>query len=241
MRLECSLSIASTRRSKKRRRSEAAPMNSPSIAGVSHTMRIWSPKAVAELTGSRSMRQRRLTVAVRARRVDAGAERGEPQRALDLRRHRPGAVALVVGDIFQRGAPQAAARRQERDRLDAIGLAGPVRPDQRHHVSRRLEPRRPIIAKMRQRQALNAGGGHFSSVIAGHPRSQAPKTWMAGTSPAMTYVGNARRPVGLTPASASARTARSCRPCPAPASASRGRRACSVATSPSIWAAMSSR
>ena len=38
-RLECSLSIASTRRSKKRRRSEAAPMNRPSIAGVSHTMR----------------------------------------------------------------------------------------------------------------------------------------------------------------------------------------------------------
>ena len=61
MRLECSLSIASTRRSKKRRRSEPAPMNSPSIAGVSHTMRIWSPNAAAEFTGSRSMRQRRLT------------------------------------------------------------------------------------------------------------------------------------------------------------------------------------
>ena len=38
-RLECSLSIASTSRSKKRRRSEAAPRNSPSIAGASHTMR----------------------------------------------------------------------------------------------------------------------------------------------------------------------------------------------------------
>jgi hypothetical protein len=38
-RLECSLSIASTSRSKKRRRSEAAPRNSPSMVGVSHTMR----------------------------------------------------------------------------------------------------------------------------------------------------------------------------------------------------------
>ena len=45
-------------------------------------------------------------------RLDAGAERGEPQRALDLGGDRPGAVALVVGDIFQRGATQASAGRE---------------------------------------------------------------------------------------------------------------------------------
>jgi len=37
--LECSESIASTSRSKNRRRSDAAPRNNPSIDGVSQTMR----------------------------------------------------------------------------------------------------------------------------------------------------------------------------------------------------------
>ena len=41
-------------------------MNRPSIAGVSQTMRMWSPNAAAEPTGSRSMRQR-LAVAASLR------------------------------------------------------------------------------------------------------------------------------------------------------------------------------
>ena len=49
-------SIASTSRSRKRRRSLAESVNSPSIAGVSQTMRKWSAKARAEATGARSMR-----------------------------------------------------------------------------------------------------------------------------------------------------------------------------------------
>ena len=48
---ECSASTASTSRSRKRRRSDAARMNSRSIAGVSQTTRRWSAKAAAELTG----------------------------------------------------------------------------------------------------------------------------------------------------------------------------------------------
>ena len=84
----------------------------------------------------------------------------KPKRALDFGGHRPGAVALVVGDIVERGAAQAAAGRQKRDRLEAIGLAGAVRPDQHHDVAARLKARRAIIAEMRQRQAVDAGGGH---------------------------------------------------------------------------------
>ena len=72
-----------------------------------------------------------------AGRVDAGAERGEAERAFDLGGHRPGAVALDIGDVVERGAAQAAAGRQKRDRLDAVGLAGAVRPDQHHHVAAR--------------------------------------------------------------------------------------------------------
>ena len=104
---------------------------------------------------------------LRGRRVDAGAERGKPERALDLGRYRPGAVALVVGDILQRRAPQAAPRREKRDRLQAIGLAGAVRPHQHHDIAARLHARRAIVAEMRKGKAVDAGGGHIHFVIAG--------------------------------------------------------------------------
>src|SRR5258706_8434638 len=96
-------------------------------------------------------------VAIAMWRIDAGAERGKAERALDFGRYRPGAVALVVGDIFQRRTAQAAARRQERDRLQAIGLAGAVRPDQRHDIRARRHARRAIVAEVRERQAMDAG------------------------------------------------------------------------------------
>src|SRR5207244_2136254 len=70
-----------------------------------------------------------------ARRLDAGAERRQAQRALDFGGHRPGTVALIVGDVLQRGAAEPAARRQQRDRLQAIGLARAVRSDQRDHIA----------------------------------------------------------------------------------------------------------
>ena len=111
-----------------------------------------------------------------SRRIDPGAERGKPQRALDFGGDRPGTVALIVGDILQRRAPQAASRRQKRDRLEAIGLAGAVRPHQHHDVAARLHASRPIIAKMRQRQRWMREGVianylfRHARPCAGHPR-----------------------------------------------------------------------
>ena len=93
-------------------------------------------------------------------RIDAGAECRKAERAFDFGGHRPGAVALIVGDIVERRAAQSAARRQKRNRLDAIGLAGAVRAHQHHHIAPRLQARRPIIAEMRQAEAVNAGSGH---------------------------------------------------------------------------------
>src|SRR5581483_2740700 len=61
----------------------------------------------------------------------------------------------------QGGAAQAAAGREERDRLQAIGLAGTVGPDQRDHVRLHIHARRAIAAEMRQRQAVDAGWGHW--------------------------------------------------------------------------------
>src|ERR1700723_2271725 len=103
-----------------------------------------------------------------ARRIDAGAERCEAERALDLGGYRPRAVALIIRDIVKGGAAQSPSGRQERDRLDTIGLAGPVGADQRDHVAARLQARRAIIAEMREGKTMNPGGGHAVSVaIAG--------------------------------------------------------------------------
>jgi hypothetical protein len=72
---------------------------------------------------------------------------------------------LIIRDIVKGRAAQAASGRQKRDRLDAIGLAGAVRADQRDHVTARFKARRAIIAEMRQGKAMNAGGGHTISVV----------------------------------------------------------------------------
>ena len=87
-------------------------MNRPSIAGVSQSTRRWSAKAAADATGSRSIRQRRdgRGVIRRPARSMPVPSVARPERAFDLGRDRPGAVALDEGDILQRGAAQAAAR-----------------------------------------------------------------------------------------------------------------------------------
>ena len=56
-------STASTSRSRKRRRSEAGPANSWSIAGTSQITRKWSANAAADPAGSRSMRYLRTGAA----------------------------------------------------------------------------------------------------------------------------------------------------------------------------------
>jgi hypothetical protein len=96
--------------------------------------------------------------------------------AFDLGGYRPGAVALIVGDVFERRAAQAASGREKRDRLDAVGFAGSVRANQRHHVTARLKARRAIITEVRKGEAVDAGGGHMKLIFrharlyAGHPR-----------------------------------------------------------------------
>ncbi len=66
----------------------------------------------------------------RRRRLDPGAERREAERAFEFGRDRPRAVAFGERDLVERRAAQAASRREKRDRLDQIGLAGAVRSDQ---------------------------------------------------------------------------------------------------------------
>src|SRR5947209_18658913 len=114
-------------------------------------------------------------------RLDAGSERRQAQRTLDLRRDRPGAVTLRKGDILQRRAAQAASGRQQRDRLDQIGLAGAVRPDQQHRPGADLDLRGVIAAEIGQGQATDSSGGHGRWFDAGYAGWWNP--WVGGNLP----------------------------------------------------------
>ena len=71
-------------------------------------------KAVAEATGSRSIRYLRCDGSFVGRGAfNSGAERGKPERALDFGGNRPGAVALVESDLLDRRAAKTAAGGEE--------------------------------------------------------------------------------------------------------------------------------
>ena len=107
----------------------------------------------AQVIGERRGRADRLAVdpafaldcrAVLDRPFDPGAERRQPQRALDFGGDRPGTVALAERHLIERGAAQAAAGRKERNRFDQIGFAGAVR-------------RRPARSSLRRLRATPRG------------------------------------------------------------------------------------
>jgi hypothetical protein len=94
-------------------------------------------------------------------RIDAGAERGKPEHALDLGRNSPAAIAFGKGELLDSGAAQAAARRQQRDRLDQVGFAGAIRAGE-HHRARgdKLNLRGVIAAEVGEGEAAQISGGH---------------------------------------------------------------------------------
>ena len=112
--------------------------------------------------------RRRAVIEWRA--LDTGAEGGEPKRALDLGGNGPrgiagtvAAIALLEGHFFERGAAKTPAWGQKRDRLDQVGLAGAVRPNQYDRPLVGFERGRAIVAEIAQRQA--ADNNHQRSVI----------------------------------------------------------------------------
>ena len=228
-RLPCSASTASTSRSRKRRRSEAGPLNSVSIAGTSQTTRRWSAKAAAEATGSRSMRHLRATVVSARRRLDAGAERGEAERAFDLGRHRPRAVALAERDLVERrrGAARGPGARNEIASIRLV-LPAPFGPTSTTGPGADLDLRGVVAAEIRQREAADAR--RAESISDGKLASGLPSGLTHGSRAARQGSGNQKAARlnaarNVTPASASARRARLWSPCPGSASASRDRRA----------------
>ena len=108
----------------------------------------------------------RCGIGVRARRLrpletgQPGPERRQSERPLDVGRYRPRPVALRKRHVVQGRAPQAAPRCEKRDRLDEIGFACTVRPNEHDRSRADLDLRAVIATEIRQRQTADAGAGH---------------------------------------------------------------------------------
>ena len=151
-------STASTSRSRKRRRSPAGPANRPSIAGVSQTTadarrrrRRTRPATARSGSGAAPRRP-----ALRRRCRDApGRPRRRPRPPRRRRRR-----ALLAGDFVEIGATQALAGRQQRQRLEHIGLAGAIRAgehDQAPRIDRQVEAAIGARMTRQQRRRVDAG------------------------------------------------------------------------------------
>ena len=93
-------------------------------------------------------------VARRARRLEAGAEPVLAITALDRGRDREAAGAAVASHLGKLGPAQAAARREERERFEKIGLADAVLAGERHEPPRDRKVERRIGAEILQDQAV---------------------------------------------------------------------------------------
>src|SRR4029079_3678351 len=126
-------------------------------------------------------------------------------------------------------ATQAPARHQERDRLDQIGFAGAVWPGEHDETGPDVEVRRVVAAEVGQRQAAERGGGH--GVALKQRRLGLKAAWVSsGPSSDKRYTRIGMRTWSEPLGSLSSISVGE------PGSARR-----STATSPSSWAAMSSR
>ncbi len=123
----------------------------------------------AQMIGERRCRCDRLAIdAAFARddrvlvrgRLDAGAQRRQSQRTFYLRRYCPRTVAFGKSDVFEGCSPQTASRRQKRNRLDQVRLAGAVGADQHYRSRARLELGGAVAAEIRDGEAADAGSGH---------------------------------------------------------------------------------
>ena len=87
--------------------------------------------------------------------IAAGADLNGIVAAADRGRHAPGAAALGADhavDLGQAGLAQAAARHQEGDGLQQVGLAGAVRAGQHHGTAIDRQRAMAVVAEVGERQ-----------------------------------------------------------------------------------------
>ena len=90
---------------------------------------------------------------------EAGADVDGAEARMDAGGDRPAAVAAITGEIGERRLPQALAGRQQRHRLENVGLAGAVGTGEHDRLGAEPERQRVIVAEVRQRQPLDPEAG----------------------------------------------------------------------------------
>ncbi len=78
--------------------------------------------------------------------------------AAQFHRHGEAAAPAFAGEVGKLGAAQAAARREQRQRLQQIGLARAIVARERHDSGGKAQVERGIGAEIRQRDAPHARG-----------------------------------------------------------------------------------
>ena len=165
---------AETSRSRKRRRAELPSTNSRSICGVSQTRLRCSAKRRLALAPAR--RRCAAGGARRCRSWRRGRCRSAPALAASPRwrrpPRRPAACRWACAGGTRRSisaelrAAQAAAGREERDRLEQIGLARAVRPGQHHRPLVHRKAERGIAAKIGEHETRHGGAGRAAAPAA---------------------------------------------------------------------------
>ena len=150
-----------------------------------------------------SMRQSRDARPSPRRRLEAGAEAMLAIRVVERDRDGEGAGAAVPRHLGELGAAQAAARREQRQRFEEVGLAGAVLADERDERPRDRKIERRIGAEILKDEARGRGVRRRRPTDLPSPAHSPP----------------------ITPASASARRAPARPRGPGSRSASRDRRA----------------
>ena len=90
--------------------------------------------------------------------ADARSDLHSPITARKLRAHSKAAIAAMPGHFGQRSPAQASARREQRQRLEHVGLARAVLADQQVEFRRPIDPRIAMIAKVSQQDPVERHG-----------------------------------------------------------------------------------
>ena len=133
------------------------------MAGVSQSMRMYSPKA-PELFCSMAVDQHEAAGwrrhRLRRRPAPAGAELHFVPWAVATSAAMAQEAALPqAGQFIETGAAQAAARREQRDGFEQIGLARAIGAGQRDEARRYVQPEAGIIAEIGEGQAGESKAG----------------------------------------------------------------------------------
>ncbi len=147
-----------------------APVNRPSMAGISQTSLTCSASAPA-LSSLPAMRTVRLPLSSREPAAKSGADLDLVLARHDLRRDGEAAGPLFAAKLAIGAAAQALTGTEQRHRLEQIGLARAIVADQHHGPRVELELGSRVVAEIGELQRAD----EEARLGAGRPRSPWPR------------------------------------------------------------------